>query len=695
MPRQVYHPGLQKNVVIGGCKLSRHEHVGLRLKDFLHPSFPSSPSTVDYSGPALSVIENIEGNAEDGDCCEAEDSHYIGVITGNAGNLFSYTAAQTLADYSAITGFNPADPSTDQGTDPIANLNYRVQKGYADGSKDAGWVLVDATNMAEVMFAINEFGNLKMWFGIPDSIVQNLPSQSGFVWDVSAGNADPNNGHCFTGDTKVSLLDGRELSLAELADGAAGDSFWVYSCDNGGNVVAGHAHSARMTRAAAELVEVELDNGERIKCTADHRFLMRDGIYKEAASLQPGESLMPLYRRTTAHGYEEYSNPRTGGWHLTHRMVAHGATPKSHSKHVLHHIDFNKKNNDPRNLLPLSREAHTALHQETADVIGEYARSPRGRKKSAELMSRLWADGAWRTKMQSTIQARTSAGGHASWRKFVSDPELLAKKQNVARANLQLASAAPWTPERQRRHTTATREGILAWRADLSEEERKRFDQVAIRNLQATKDRPLTEKQREARRRNAAVARAHKRAPFNHKVVAVRPAGVEDVYDLTVDVHHNFALSAGVFVHNCIGSCGYNPARILNVGMTSKGVLVMTWGMLGLITWPFLATCFVSGVGGGLAVRVNMDWVSKTTAVTPSGLNAAALITAFNANFGQNLPVPAPAPTPSPTPAGKATLAQAEGWGAAGINGSHFPFMTKAQAIAAMNVGMAAKWPTS
>jgi len=39
----------------------------------------------------------------------------------------------------------------------------------------------------------------------------------------------------------------------------------------------------------------------------------------------------------------------------------------------------------------------------------------------------------------------------------------------------------------------------------------------------------------------------------NHKVVCVTPLSVrEDVYDLEVEAHHNFALACGVFVHNCV-----------------------------------------------------------------------------------------------------------------------------------------------
>jgi len=96
-----------------------------------------------------------------------------------------------------MTGFVASDPNTDQGTDPIVDLNYRVTTGYADGSKDLGWMLVDATNKNEVAYAINEFGAVKMWFGIPDSIANNLSAvTNGTVWDVSAGAADSNNGHC-------------------------------------------------------------------------------------------------------------------------------------------------------------------------------------------------------------------------------------------------------------------------------------------------------------------------------------------------------------------------------------------------------------------------------------------------------------------------------------------------------------------
>lgn len=108
---------------------------------------------------------------------------------------------------------------------------------------------------------------------------------------------DPKSGikeWCFTGDTQVALLDGTTPTLRELAD-RRDKEFWVYSINAEGAIVPGRAHSARKTRNKANLVEVELDSGARIRCTPDHRFMLRNGSYKEAFLLSPGDSLMPLY----------------------------------------------------------------------------------------------------------------------------------------------------------------------------------------------------------------------------------------------------------------------------------------------------------------------------------------------------------------------------------------------------------------
>lgn len=100
---------------------------------------------------------------------------------------------------------------------------------------------------------------------------------------------------CFTGDTRVSLLDGRELSFLELLDEYGYDGkFWVYSCTSDGDVVPGLAHSVHKTKVSSRIAIVKLDNGEEIKCTPEHRFMLRDGSYVEAKDLNNSLLLMSI-----------------------------------------------------------------------------------------------------------------------------------------------------------------------------------------------------------------------------------------------------------------------------------------------------------------------------------------------------------------------------------------------------------------
>ncbi len=100
---------------------------------------------------------------------------------------------------------------------------------------------------------------------------------------------------CFTGDTRIKLLDGTEKSFEELASLNPDEIFYVYSVDEKGHIVVGEGKNARITRRHAELLEMTIDNGEKIRCTPDHRFMLRDGTYKEAQDLTIDDSLMPAY----------------------------------------------------------------------------------------------------------------------------------------------------------------------------------------------------------------------------------------------------------------------------------------------------------------------------------------------------------------------------------------------------------------
>jgi hypothetical protein len=96
---------------------------------------------------------------------------------------------------------------------------------------------------------------------------------------------------CFTGDTKISLLNGTEVPIKDLV---GLEEFWIYSCTPQGKIVPGRGHTAHKTKKNAKVIKITLDNGKVIKCTPDHLFMLKNGSYKEAKDLNIEDSLMPL-----------------------------------------------------------------------------------------------------------------------------------------------------------------------------------------------------------------------------------------------------------------------------------------------------------------------------------------------------------------------------------------------------------------
>jgi DNA gyrase/topoisomerase IV subunit B/transcriptional regulator with XRE-family HTH domain len=133
-------------------------------------------------------------------------------------------------------------------------------------------------------------------------------------------------GGCLAGDTRVPLASGIVKTMKELAeDWQIGVRHFGYATNEQGDIRIVPLLEPRLTRTAAQLVEVSLDNGERIRCTPDHPFRLRDGSYCPASELRPGDSLMPLKTRLTedgeqpAAGYEMvWMNGRGAWWHTHH-----------------------------------------------------------------------------------------------------------------------------------------------------------------------------------------------------------------------------------------------------------------------------------------------------------------------------------------------------------------------------------------
>jgi DNA gyrase subunit B len=217
-------------------------------------------------------------------------------------------------------------------------------------------------------------------------------------------------GGCFTGDTEVALASGRSITFEELVEERAnGTDHYCYTVQADGKIGLGRIEHPRITKKDAPLVEVTLDNGQSIRCTPDHEFMLRDGSYREAQDLGEGESLMPLYRKPsdtteeniTIDGYEMVKQPvMSDFWEFTHLLAdrynlerdVYEADAGDHK----HHIDFDKRNNRPDNIERLPKKAHLELHRQHAaetlhtdevkEKLRELRRSPEFREMMSERM---------------------------------------------------------------------------------------------------------------------------------------------------------------------------------------------------------------------------------------------------------------------------------------------------------------------
>jgi len=182
-------------------------------------------------------------------------------------------------------------------------------------------------------------------------------------------------GGCFSGNTKVALTDGRNLTFKQLIkENKKGKKNYCYTLKENGEISIALIKNPRLTKKKAEVIKIILDNDEKIICTPDHKFRLAEGGYIQAIDLNPKVSLAPLYRkvskkqgRITIDGYEMFFDNSKNKWLFTHMLadeynLTHNFYSKNKGSHR-HHLDFNKLNNNPDNVIRLSKKEHLELHK--------------------------------------------------------------------------------------------------------------------------------------------------------------------------------------------------------------------------------------------------------------------------------------------------------------------------------------------
>lgn len=381
---------------------------------------------------------------------------------------------------------------------------------------------------------------------------------------------------CFRGDTRVALVDGTAPTLEEMAKRAQdGELFWGYSMGRFGRIIVTLLEAPRYVGRDA-LVQLELDNGERVHCTPDHRFLLRDGRSVEAGDLRLGDSLMPLHRQLVR-GYESVYQPLNGHLYPTHRLadewnLRHNIYEDEPGTHR-HHIDFDQRNNNPWNLTRMRAEEHVALHNERnygdefdpdehsaaiREALERLKQDPEWRERYSQVQSEracaFWTEDRYAEVRERVLEMRRNQSDETRTKRSESLRDYYSDPANRKRHSKIMKKA--WEGDQERRAKQAEVARRIRLREEITAEAvREALDEAgsirgAARLLDC--DRSVFRRFPDVIAAFRGSAHSHSRGHKNHRVVAIRDLpGEHDVFCCTIPEAGNFALQTGVFVHNC------------------------------------------------------------------------------------------------------------------------------------------------
>ena len=177
------------------------------------------------------------GNDTVGDCVIAAMMHYVMAATANTEKPAIFTTEEAIKTYSAITGYNPGDANTDQGTVYTDALAYWQQTGLKDtlgrSHKILGWAAIDFSNIASLRQAIAIFGGILVGTAVTQSMEDQF--DSGEPWNppysggVLGGHGIPWLGYGSEGQTCITW--GKREQMALEAIGEVDEAYAVITQD--------------------------------------------------------------------------------------------------------------------------------------------------------------------------------------------------------------------------------------------------------------------------------------------------------------------------------------------------------------------------------------------------------------------------------------------------------------------------------
>lgn len=471
---------------------------------------------------------------------------------------------------------------------------------------------------------------------------------------------------CFTKDMEIALTDGRNLSFEKLIkEDKQGKRNYTYTINKNGNIGISEIKNPMLTKRNQKILKIVLDNNKEIKCTLDHKFMLRDGTYKEAQYLKSNDSLMPLYLRLSTEedkkkpalqDYQMIYQPKIDTWDPVHKLadswnIANNIY-KRNSGRIRHHVDFNKLNNNPDNIRRIKWKDHWKLHAEHASELhkneeyrkkisegrNKYWSDPNNRKANSHRLSernkRNWKNPKYREHMRKMlsevnkeyiknhpeIRKKHSIRATKTLKRLWKDPEYREMKSKSLKdkwkdptyrieqsERLKQISNRIWSNPKHKRHISQINKELWENNPERKEFYLKVFSKngknanyyrfLAVCKKTIEKYGTITKEYYEKirvkynSRKGAGIITFNnalekffdkdikklygklelENIRLNHKIKDIIFLDKkEDVYDITIEETHNFALASGVFVHNSIdgdsaAALRYTEARMAKI----------------------------------------------------------------------------------------------------------------------------------
>lgn len=168
-----------------GKKPPTYDKRDLRFENYLI-ALPKPPAQFGHEKFIGSTAWGMLGNDTVGDCTVAGADHEQMLWASEGQKAASFTTANTIGDYSAITGYNPNDPNSDQGADVRDVLKYRAKTGLVDAKKSrhkiGAYVALQPGNLSHLYAAMYLFGAVGIGIEFPASAMDQF--NAGKVWSV-------------------------------------------------------------------------------------------------------------------------------------------------------------------------------------------------------------------------------------------------------------------------------------------------------------------------------------------------------------------------------------------------------------------------------------------------------------------------------------------------------------------------------